>query len=143
MRPTLSFLTIAGVRAEPTHISSSTNLQLAVGRHLNDNRIRSALLHLVRLFPPEEVVPEPEYRGVHHLPATAVRSVVEQLYALPVAVSYDLRQVSDAIATTGGGPPYMPQQGFARPFSSLLSIDVIRNLRDGRPGAKSTAEIAD
>src|SRR5215468_2940946 len=122
MRPTLSFLTIAGVRAEPTHISSSTNLQLAVGRHLNDNRIRSALLHLVRLFPPEEVVPEPEFRGMHHLPATAVKSVVEQLWALPVSVAYDLRQVSQAIASAGGGPAYVPADKFARPFSSLLSI---------------------
>jgi len=36
----------------------------------------------VRIFPPDDVVPEPEFRGAHHLPATAVRSVVEQLYAL-------------------------------------------------------------
>jgi hypothetical protein len=124
---------------EPTE---AINLQRAVGRHLDDSRIRGGLLHLVRLFPPEEVVPEPEYRGVHHLPATAVRSVMEQLYALPVSVSYDLRQVSSVIAGAGGGPPYVPQKDFARPFSSLLSIDVIRNVRDGRPGAKSAAEIS-
>src|SRR3546814_6364455 len=42
-----------------------------------------SLLHAVRLFPPEDVVPEPEFKGAHHLPATAIRSVIEQLYALP------------------------------------------------------------
>jgi hypothetical protein len=66
---------------------------------------------------------------------------MEQLYALPVAVSYDLRQVSAALAAAGGGPAYVPQEGFGRPFSSLLSIEVIRNIRDARPGPKSFAEI--
>ena len=113
----------------------ATNLQLAVGRHLEDERIRNGLLHLVRLFPPEEVVPEPEFRGMHHLPATAVRSVIEQLWALPVVVSHDLRQVSQALALAGGGPGYEPAEKFVRPFSSLLSIDVIRGVREKRRGA--------
>lgn len=121
--------------------AEAVNLQRAVGRHLDDPRIRTGLLDLVRLFPPEDVVPEPEFRGVHHLPATAVRSVIEQLYAMPVKVSYDLRQVSQALAETGGGPAYTPQAGFERPFSSLLSIDVIRNLRDCRAGAKTPEQI--
>jgi hypothetical protein len=76
-------------------------LQNAVKRHLDDPRVREGLLHLVRLFPPDDVVPEPEYRGMHHLPATALRSVVEQLYALPVTVAYDLRKVSMALAAGG------------------------------------------
>lgn len=61
---------------------------------------------------------------------------------MPVAVSYDLRQVSQALAGAGGATPYTPAAGFERPFSSLLSIEVIRNLRDHRQGAKSTDEIA-
>ncbi|NKC23433.1 hypothetical protein HED50_22860 [Ochrobactrum oryzae] len=84
--------------------AEAINLQAAIGRHLDSDAIRNGLLHLVRLFPPEDVVPEPEFRGVHHLPATALRSVIEQLYALPVAVSYDLRQVSEAILGTEGMP---------------------------------------
>lgn len=99
--------------------------------------IRNGLLHLVRLFPPEDVVPEPEFRGMHHLPATAIRSVVEQLFALPVSVSHDLRQVSRALAEAGGGPAYVPQIGFYRQFSSLLSIDVIRPIREGDADAPS------
>src|SRR3546814_6637665 len=115
--------------------AEATNLQRAIGRHLDDERIRSGLLHLVRLFPPEDVVPEPEFRGVHHLPATAIRSVIEQLWALPVAVAFDLRQVSRAINVAGGGPAYVPAEAFERPCSSLLFIDVIRHRRKRHPAA--------
>jgi hypothetical protein len=97
--------------------AEATNLQQAIGRHLDNEIIREGLLHLVRLFPPEEVVPEPEFRGVHHLPATAIRSVLEQLYALPVVVAYDLRQTSEALALVGAETPYRPAEAFARPFS--------------------------
>lgn len=115
--------------------SEAVNLQNAIRRHLDDPRIRNGLLHMVRLFPPEEVVPEPEFRGVHHLPATAVRSVVEQLYALPVTVSYDLRQVSGALQAARAIPvAYQPEPPFRRPFSSLLSIDVSRELRKRQRG---------
>jgi predicted RecB family nuclease len=114
--------------------SEGASLQEAVARHLAHPQVRSGLLHLVRMFPPEDVVPEPEFRGVHHLPATALRSVVEQLYPLPVMVSYDLRRVSQALAQGADGlsQPYSPAPPFAREFSSRLSIDVIRRLREGR-----------
>lgn len=113
--------------------SEAKDLKEAVGRHLSHPRIREGLLHLVRLFPPEEVIPEPEYRGVHHLPATAVRSVIETLYTLPVVVSYDLRQVTHALQTHLGLPTgYRPEEDFSRPFSSRLSMEVIRSLRKGR-----------
>ena len=122
--------------------AEAVNLQRAVGRNLDDPRIRGGLLHLVRLFPPEDVVPEPEFRGAHHLPATAVRSVVEQLYALPVMVAYDLRQVSKALFDAGHlDAPYHPAAGFERPFSALLSIDVIRGLREGRRNAAPIAAV--
>lgn len=123
--------------------AEAANLQRAVGRHLEDPRIRGGLLHLVRLFPPEDVVPEPEFRGAHHLPATAVRSVVEQLYGLSASVAYDLRQVSGALAASGAiRAPYAPEPGFARPFSSLLSIDVIRGLREGRPRSPDVTQVS-
>jgi hypothetical protein len=115
--------------------SEAINLQNAVKRHLDDERVRGGLLHMVRLFPPEELVPEPEFRGIHHLPATALRSVVEQLYALPVAVSYDLRQVSNALQRNGLiSVAYSPEAPFKREFSSLLSIEVSRGLRENRRG---------
>lgn len=107
----------------------ATDIQKALGRHLEDPLIRTALLDLVRLFPPDEVIPEPEYRGHHHLPATAVRSVMEQLYVLPVHVSYDLRQVTAALAGSGLTEVYRPEQPFRRDFSTRLSVEVIRQLR--------------
>ena len=45
--------------------SEAVALQDAVGRHLDDGRVRSGLLDMVRLFPPEDIVPEPEFRGMH------------------------------------------------------------------------------
>lgn len=115
--------------------AEATALQEAVKRHLDDPRVRGGLLDMVRLFPPEEVVPEPEFRGMQHLPATALRSVVEQLFALPVTVSYDLRQVSGVLKQGGHvQDAYEPVEPFARPFSSLLSIEVSRALREGRRG---------
>lgn len=120
-------------------------LQKAVSRHLDDPRVRAGLLHMVRLFPPDEVVPEPEFRGMQHLPATALRSVVEQLLSLPVTVSYDLRQVSGALHAAGVvSQPYVPAPDFARPFSSLLALDVGRHLREGRgAGPDADAIMAD
>lgn len=121
--------------------SEAKTLQAAIGRHLRNPVIRGGLLNLVRLFPPEEVVPEPEFRGMHHLPATAVRSVVEQLYAVPATVAYDLRQVTAALAEKGGGPAYTPAEGFYREFSSLLSIDVIRPIREAKGAAHSIGDV--
>jgi hypothetical protein len=118
-------------------------LQAAVARHLKDPMIRGTLLHAVRLFPPDDVVPEPEFRGVHHLPATALRSVIEQLFALPAQVSYDLRQVSGALAATGAlQVSYDPPAPFRRDFSSLLSMEVVRGLRHRDRRGVSRAEIA-
>ncbi|MBY3101164.1 hypothetical protein HFO69_26210 [Rhizobium laguerreae] len=122
--------------------SEAINLQAAIGRHLDSEAIRNGLLNLVRLFPPEDVVPEPEFRGVHHLPATALRSVIEQLFALPVAVAYDLRQVSQAILGSESNA-YAPGPDFERPFSSLLSIEVIRGLRENSPKAQSRQAIVE
>ncbi len=124
--------------------SEATSLQSAVKRHIGDPRVRGGLLHMVRLFPPEDIVPEPEFKGMNHLPATAVRSVVEQLLAVPATVSYDLRQVSQALAREGKlHTAYDPAPEFARPFSSLLSLEVARRLRERKPGHAGVAEIAE
>jgi len=117
-------------------------IQAAIGRHLDDPHIRTGLLHAVRLFPPEDVVPEPEFKGAHHLPATAIRSVIEQLYALPALVSYDLRQVSEALADAGQiEAAYAPPPQFRRDFSSLLAMEAIRSLREKQKDAVTVAQI--
>ncbi len=110
--------------------SEALALQSAIKRHIDDDGIRSSLLEMIRMFPPDDVIAEPEYRGANHLPATAVRSVVEHLYALPVSVSYDLRQVTQSLAEAGLlEGPYAPDKGFERAFSSLLSIEVARGIK--------------
>ena len=111
--------------------SEANDLRNALARYLEDPSVRSGLLDLVRMFPPEEIrAPEPEYRGAHHLPASALRSVVESLYVLPAKVSYDLARVSRAL--TDAAPPlrtpYIPEEQFAHPFSARLSIDIARRL---------------
>ncbi|WP_209508103.1 hypothetical protein [Ruegeria sp. HKCCSP335] len=122
--------------------AEATNLHKAVARHLEDPRIRTGLINIVRLFPPEDVVPEPEFRGAHHLPATIVRNVLEQLYALPVSVAYDLRQTSNALFASGLiAHAYKPKEEFERPFSSLLALDVVRALREGKLKSISKADI--
>jgi len=122
--------------------SEAKGVQEAVARHLDNPQVRAGLLHLIRMFPPENVVPEPEFRGAHHLPATALRSVFEQLYALPIMVAYDLRQVTEALTRTGRGfgDPYRPDEHFKREFSSRLSVDVCRQMRDGKFDPKLVEE---
>jgi hypothetical protein len=113
--------------------SEAVDLRAALAGYLDDPDIRTGLLNIVRLFPPEEIrAPEPEYRGAHHLPASALRSVMEQLYVLPAKVSYDLARVSRALADSIPplDDPYLPKPPFARPFSARLSIEVARRLKD-------------
>lgn len=124
--------------------SEAKAIQAAIGRHLDDPQVRSALLHAVRLFPPERFVPEPEFKGAHHLPAAALRSVLEQLYALPCKVSYDLRQVSEILSKAGRiDAAYDPQGLFRREFSSLLSVEVSRSVRERRRDRATVEQVMD
>ncbi|WP_395857066.1 PD-(D/E)XK nuclease family protein [Cystobacter fuscus] len=114
--------------------AESRDIAAALGRHLDDPGLLSELVELVRLFPPEEVIPEPEYRGYHHLPASALRGILEEVFALPVKVSYDLARVSAALAShqPAPGAPYTPAEPFARPFSSRLALPVCQDLVEGK-----------
>ncbi len=114
--------------------SEADDLQRALGRHLDDPIVRADLLDLIRMFPPEPLQPDPEYGGRKHLPATAVRSVLDALYALPVKVSHDLRAVTAALAAADPplAEPYQPAEAFRRPFSSRLNIDACRAVKSGK-----------
>jgi hypothetical protein len=129
----------AGARKKLLHIytyepAEAKDLAEALGRHLSDGDLLAKVLDLVRMFPPEGLLPEPEYRGYHHLPACAVRSVLEDVFVLPVKVSYDLTRVSQALRTHLPAPeaPYSPHPGFRRPFSARLPLSVCRDLEEGR-----------
>jgi len=110
-------------------LSEAMDLQAALGRHLNDVAVLGTLGSLIRMFPPTPPDGDPEYAGHHHLPAAAVRTVFDNLYALPVQVSHDLGRVSQAL---GLPVAYTPGPEFARPFSSRLNIDRCRDLKAGR-----------
>ncbi|GAB6062563.1 hypothetical protein [Deferrisoma palaeochoriense] len=113
--------------------AEARDLAEALGRHLDNELLTRCLLDLIRMFPPESVVPEPEYRGYHHLPACALRSVVEELLALPVRVSFDLAQVCEALSAADPplSHPYRPGDRFRRPFSSRLPLEICRDLELG------------
>lgn len=122
--------------------SEAADLRAALGRHLGDPAVRTSLLHILRMFPPDEIPPEPEYKGVQHLPASAIRAVFDDLYALPVSVAHDLRSVTTALAAADPlfTEAYLPEPQFSRPFSSRLNIEACRGLKDG---SLSPAAIAD
>ncbi|MBI4817034.1 MAG: hypothetical protein HY791_12295 [Deltaproteobacteria bacterium] len=114
--------------------AESKDLAAALASHLDDTALLAELLTFVRIFPTEVTVHEPEYRGYHHLPACAIRNVIEELVALPVKVSYDLARVSRALQRVSPAPtPYVPAPAFSRPFSSRLSLALCRELASGRP----------
>jgi hypothetical protein len=114
--------------------AEARDLAAALGRHLGDAAVRGGLLQIVRMFPPEPLQPDPEYRCHRHLPAAALRSVFDALYAVPARVSHDLARLGAALAAAEPPPAvvYAPGPPFARPFSSRLSLDACRGLKDGR-----------
>ena len=76
--------------------AEAADLADALGRHLAHDEFRVSMLELIRLFPPDSVFPEPEYKGFHQLPACSLRSVVQEIYVVPAKVSLDLARVSIA-----------------------------------------------
>lgn len=122
--------------------SEAQDLSEALGRHLGDEGVSRGLLDLIRMFPPEDIQPEPNYKGIHHLPACSLRSIVQSLYTLPAVVSLDLRSVTQAIANFDDSiEPYQPHaQEFTRPFSSRLSLSLIQQVRRDPNGQRELLE---
>ena len=59
-----------------------------------------------------------------------------------MTVSFDLRQVSQALQAAGKvGQAYNPAPGFERPFSALLAMEVSRGMREGRAKAPTADDI--
>lgn len=112
--------------------AESKDLAEALGRHVAHERVGDPFLNLIRIFPPDGSIPEPGYRGFHHLPLCAVRSVVEELYALPVPLTYDLRRVCEGLrrADAYEGPCYEPEDKFKQAFSSRLPLTLMDQLED-------------
>lgn len=120
----------------------AADIAQALSVHLSSAEVRIGLRELLRIFPPEEIsladqelLAEPEYRGFHHLPASALRSVLQQTHAVPARVSYDLTRVSEALACADAplGTPYRPTARFRRHFSSRLGLDLCQDLLGSDP----------
>ncbi len=115
---------------EPSELGDLKN---AFQRHLSEPSIRDALVALVRMFPPDELVPAAEYREWQRLPGCPVRALVDQVLAVPAQVSYDLARVSQGLLNTPAPieTAYRPKPQFARPFSSRFSPDIAAGITAG------------
>lgn len=124
--------------------AESKDLAEALGRHVAHQTVGEPFLNLIRIFPPDGSIPEPGYRGFHHLPLCAVRSVIEELYALPVPLSYDLRRVCEGLraAPTYAGPRYEPEEQFRQRFSSRLPLTLVDHLQESVVQASVRADVA-
>ena len=122
-------------------VSEALDLRDAISRHLNVEELRNRLLDFVRIFPPEEVIPEPEYKSIHHLPSCSLRTIIENHFSLPVAVAFDLRQVTRVLAEKGLiATHYEPSRKFEQVFSSRLGIEVTREWRTRNPDLREAID---
>lgn len=130
-----------------THImvyepSEAKALVEALYRHLSSENVRSGLVELVRIFPPEQILAEPEYRGYHHMPSCALKTVFSEVFAVPAHVSYDLARVTQSLKHMGESiqEVYDPTLEFSRPFSSQLPLEWAENIATDFSNAKEPVE---
>ena len=110
--------------------SEATDLQTALVRSLENHATAEIILQFARMFPPDDFMPEPEFQGVHHLPGSSLQRVLQDVYAFPIRVSYDIAKVSQAIKTHSKSSliSYEPQEDFSTPFSSRLPISLCNEI---------------
>lgn len=114
--------------------SEAKDIGQALERHIDGRSVASELQVLLRVFPAENIMRNPDVLKnadepyLPDLPLTQVRRVFDSIFALPAAVSHDLSRVAEAI--WGELSPYRPSAPFARRFSSRLSVDVARELKE-------------
>lgn len=126
-------------------------LKFALERHIADapQALRSEIIRLVRLFPPESVLPDAE--TFRTIPGTVLVSVLRQLVALPVPYIYDLESVSRIYQphnATGEerGYTYRPAYGFGWKHSNQIAFERIHDLWSGskfetKKGALTVSQI--
>jgi hypothetical protein len=107
-------------------------LKELVERHLFDAEppeLLAELSNLVRLFPPESVLPDAE--TFRTIPATVVVQMLRTLVALPVAYGYDLRTVSDIYQPERGGYRFRTPYGFSWEHSNQIAFERIHDVWNG------------
>jgi hypothetical protein len=105
-----------------------------VERHLFDSEppeLLAELSNLIRLFPPESVLPDAE--TFRTIPATVVVQMLRTLVALPVAYGYDLRTVSEIYQPERGGYRFRTPYGFSWEHSNQIAFERIHDVWNNTP----------
>lgn len=102
-----------------------------IERHLFDSEppeLLTELSNLIRLFPPESVLPDAE--TFRTIPATIVVQMLRTLVALPVPYTYDLRTVSELYGVERGFRFRTPY-GFSWEYSNQIAFERIHDFWKG------------
>lgn len=121
-----------------------TALKGALERHLggDDPELQLAIVGLVRLFPPDDVLPDADtFRSV---PGTVVADALRCLVALPSPYLYDLRTVSEHYqpANAAGEPAgslFLPRYGFGWAHSNQVAFERIHDVWNDQPFAHGSS----
>ncbi|PDW03186.1 bifunctional RecB family nuclease/DEAD/DEAH box helicase [Candidatus Viridilinea mediisalina] len=88
--------------------------------------LRVELDNLMRLFPPEAVLPDAEtFRSI---PATIVVLLLRKLIALPIPYAYDLREVAQCYQPHKGGFSFRTRYGFSWEHSNQIAFERIHDV---------------
>ncbi len=109
-------------------------LKQAIERHLFDTEhpeLLAEISHLVRLFPPESVLPDSD--SFRSMPGTVVIQVLRALVALPIPYLYSLKEVSKSYQPTNPdgqekGYKYLPKYGFGWEHSNQVAFERIHDV---------------
>lgn len=107
-------------------------LKSLIERHLFDTEppeLLAELGNLVRLFPPESVLPDAD--TFRTIPATVVVQMLRALVALPVPYGYDLRSVSEIYQPESGGFQFRTPYGFSWEHSNQIAFERIHDVWNG------------
>lgn len=101
-------------------------LRRMLGRHMGHPDVIDVVERLVRMFPPEDVLPDPEM--FKSQPGTVVKDVVRVLVGLPIPHDYTLLEVANAFhprtrAETGEIIPFRLAFGFVTEMSDQIPFE--------------------
>ena len=123
-------------------------LKAALERHVGsdaDPALRRAIVKLVRLFPPDSVLPDAEtFRSV---PGTIVADALRRLVAIPAPFLYDLKTVSAHFRPRNrdgdaSGSQFLPRYGFAWEHSNQVAFERIHDVWRGKPFSHNVTDAA-
>lgn len=84
------------------------------------------LSQLIRLFPPESVLPDAE--TFRTIPFTIIVQMLRAMVALPIAYGYDLRTVSELYQPAKGGFQFRTPYGFSWEHSNQVAFERIHDV---------------